>query len=233
MDESMYALRYEGNVCISGLTASGKTTHSHLLAGEFGLTYVSGSQIQLNFMGVSPIQKKDFWITPAAKVFWNEQQFDRIDSELLRIESISDGCIFDTNTMPWRHKRPALCIWLESTLESRVLKSIISHRGRSQYPDDEYPERIADKDASTITLYRNLYGIEVGSDLSCFDLVIDISSLITGASLDVSLNSIASAHSIIRPAAAFYLTKQPSFRLALEAAADRFRHLITKNALLD
>ena len=70
MDECMRALRYEGNVCISGLTASGKTTHSHLLAGEFGLTYVSGSQIQLNFMGVSPIQKKDFWITPAAKVFW-------------------------------------------------------------------------------------------------------------------------------------------------------------------
>ena len=53
---STEALRYSGNVCISGLTASGKTTHSHLLAGEFGLTYVSGSQIQLNFIGISPIQ---------------------------------------------------------------------------------------------------------------------------------------------------------------------------------
>jgi cytidylate kinase len=79
-------LRYTGNVCISGLTASGKTTHSHLLAGEFGLTYVSGSQIQLNFMGVSPIQSKDFWISERAKSFWNAHEFNRIDTELLRLE---------------------------------------------------------------------------------------------------------------------------------------------------
>ena len=56
-------LKYNGNVCISGLTASGKTTHSHLLSGEFGMTYVSGSQIQLNFLGVSPIQTRDFSIS--------------------------------------------------------------------------------------------------------------------------------------------------------------------------
>ena len=78
-------LKYHGNICISGLTASGKTTHAHLLAGEFGLTYVSGSQIQLNFMGVSPIQTKDFWITVEAKKLWDEKQFAQIDSELLRL----------------------------------------------------------------------------------------------------------------------------------------------------
>ena len=48
--EIFEALRHHDNVCISGLTAAGKTTHSHLLAGEFGMTYVSGSQIQHNFM---------------------------------------------------------------------------------------------------------------------------------------------------------------------------------------
>ncbi|MFA4919695.1 MAG: hypothetical protein WC581_10650 [Thermodesulfovibrionales bacterium] len=106
MDEVIKKLRYHGNVCISGLTASGKTTHSHLLAGEFGLTYVSGSQIQLNFMGVSPIQTKDFWITPEAKAFWDGDQFNRIDDELLRLESIGKGYVFDTSTMPWRHKHP-------------------------------------------------------------------------------------------------------------------------------
>src|ERR1019366_6132588 len=140
---STEALRYSGSVCISGLTASGKSTHSHLLAGEFGLTYVSGSQIQLNFMGISPIQTKDFWITEEAKPLWNNDAFSRIDAELLRIESVSDGCIFDTSTMPWPHRRPALCIWLGSSLESRVLKSIVSHRGRSHVEIDEYPTRIA------------------------------------------------------------------------------------------
>ncbi len=51
-------LEYHGNICISGLTASDKTTHSHLLAGEFGLAYVSGSQIQINFLGVSTQHRK-------------------------------------------------------------------------------------------------------------------------------------------------------------------------------
>src|SRR6184192_3167083 len=106
------SLRYSGNVCISGLTASGKSTHSHLLAGEFGLTYVSGSQILLNFAGISPIQPKDFWVTPEARRLKAEDGYARIDAELLRIESIGQGYIFDTSTQPWRHKRPALCIWL-------------------------------------------------------------------------------------------------------------------------
>src|ERR1035438_9857319 len=92
-------LRYSSNVCISGLTASGKTTHSHLLAGELGLTYVSGSQIQLNFMGVSPIQPKDFWITNEAKRFRNAKEFSRIDAELLRLEGQAKGYIFDTSTI--------------------------------------------------------------------------------------------------------------------------------------
>lgn len=131
MTDNNSNLKYRGNVCISGLTASGKTTHSHLLAGEFGLTYVSGSQIQLNFMGLSPIQSKDFWISDEAKPLWDDKQFQKIDNELLRLETLTAGYIFDTSTMPWRHKEPALCIWLESNINFRKTKSIISHRGRS------------------------------------------------------------------------------------------------------
>src|SRR5690242_10522219 len=36
MQLSDCGLRYGGSVCISGLTAAGKSTHSHLLAGEYG-----------------------------------------------------------------------------------------------------------------------------------------------------------------------------------------------------
>jgi len=190
-------LLYGSNICISGLTASGKTTHSHLLAGEFGLTYVSGSQIQLNFLGVSPIQTKDFWITLDAKKLWDADQFRRIDAELLEIENRSYGCIFDTSTMPWRHHKPALCIWLESNLESRVLKSIVSHRGRNQFNIDEYPAKIAEKDQATISLYKSLYDIDIGSDFSCFDLILDISTLIGEPTLDASLISIQIAHKFI------------------------------------
>lgn len=232
MDEVIKKLRYHESVCISGLTASGKTTHSHLLAGEFGLTYVSGSQIQLNFMGVSPIQTKDFWITPEAKAFWDGDQFNRIDDELLRLESIGKGYIFDTSTMPWRHKHPALCIWLESSLESRVTKSIISHRGNSQYATDEYPDRIREKDRATIELYKALYSIDIGTDLSCFDLILDISELIQEPTLNASLSSIEVAHTIIRPAVGWYLTGEHKFRDQLVEAAKINPDLILRNTLL-
>src|ERR1700679_3753216 len=170
-------LRYDGNICISGLTASGKTTHSHLLSGQLGLTYVSGSQIQLNFMGVSPIQRRDFWVSAQAKALWNEKDFSRIDAELLRLEETAEGFIFDTSTMPWRHKRRALNIWLESSLESRVTKAIISHRGRSDVEFADYPRLIEEKDHATYSLYESLYGIEIGRSFDRFDLVIDLSRL--------------------------------------------------------
>jgi len=232
-EEIIRRLQYRGSVCVSGLTASGKTTHCHLLAGEFGLTYVSGSQIQLNFMGVSPIQKKDFWITEEAKKFWDKKQFERIDEELIRLESIAEGYIFDTSTMPWRHKRPALCIWLESSLESRVIKSIISHRGKSRFSLDNYKEKIAEKDASTLILYRDLYGIEIATDLSSFDLILDIGSLINEPTLDASLKSIANAHSIIRPAVGWYLTGEKEFQRQLIESTRCFPEIVKRNRLLD
>lgn len=233
MDDYFEKLRYNGSVCISGLTASGKTTHCHLLAGEFGLTYVSGSQIQLNFMGVSPIQTKDFWITEEAKAFWDGDQFQRIDDELLRLEGIGKGYIFDTSTMPWRHKHPALCIWLESSLQSRVIKSIVSHRGKSHYPTTEYPDRIREKDRATIDLYRELYSIEIGTDLSHFDLILDITDLIKEPTLNASLYSIETAHAIIRPAVGWYLTGQREFRNQLIQAAETNPKLVLRNTLLD
>lgn len=212
-------LRYDANICISGLTASGKTTHCHLLAGEFGLTYVSGSQIQLNFMGVSPIQSKDFWISEEAKELWDEKEFNRIDTELLRLETVTAGYIFDTSTMPWRHREPALCIWLESDLRSRAVKSLVSHRGRGEYPFHEYHERIQDKDRATFELYRDLYGIEVGKNLECFDLILDITSLTTEPTLSASLHSIEETHRIIRPAVGWYLTGLAQFE-------DEFREAV-------
>jgi hypothetical protein len=46
-------------------------------------------------MGVSPIQSRDFWITETAKAFWNADQFNKIDQELVRLES--QLCVFGLN----------------------------------------------------------------------------------------------------------------------------------------
>ena len=232
-DDLIARLRYRGNVCISGLTAAGKTTHSHLLAGEFGLTYVSGSQIQLSLMGLSPVQPRDFWIGSAARKLWDREQFQRIDTELLRLETIGQGYIFDTSTMPWRHRRPALCIWLESSMESRVIKSIVSHRGTSNFAPEEYLEKINEKDKATVELYRDLYGICIGKDLTCFDIIMDISTLIEIPTLEASLRSIGAVHAFLRTAVGWYLTGDTKLRQQMERASISCAHLIKRNRLLD
>src|SRR5437867_6777000 len=146
-------LKYPGNVCISGLTAAGKTTHSLLLAGEFGLTFVSGSQVRLFLSGVFPIQQKDFWVNPEGRSLWREEVFERVEVELLRLESVATGYVFDTFTMPWLHKASALCIWLESDITSRAIKSLISHRGLTNFGMDSYAAKIQEKDATTLGIY--------------------------------------------------------------------------------
>jgi cytidylate kinase len=226
-------LRYKSSVCISGLSSAGKTTHSHLACGEFGLTYVSAAQIHLNFLGVSPVQSRDFWISAEAKGLWNERDFGRIDRELLRLEAIAEGNIFDTSTMPWRHKRPALCIWLESSLESRILKAIVSHRGNDRFSHTEYRQKLIDKDAATTDLCKRLYGIDIGTDFSCFDLILDISELITRPTLDASLMSIRAAHSLIRPAVGWHLTRKKGFEMEFRQMARQFGHLIKVNNLFE
>jgi cytidylate kinase len=232
-EDLIESLKYKGNVCISGLTAAGKTTHAHLLAGEFGLIHISGSQIHLNLMGLSPVQPRDFWISSAARDRWNRDEFQLIDADLLRLEAAGDGYVFDTSTMPWRHKRPALCVWLESSIESRVIKSIVSHRGTTKCAPEEYFDKIATKDKATIELYRDLYGIEIGKDFACFDVILDIGSLMTMPTLQASLRSIAAVHAVLRAAVGWYLTGNVEFREEMERVSVSWSHLIKRNRLLD
>ena len=134
--------------------------------------------------------------------------------------------------MPWRRKREALCIWLQSDLKSRIVKSIISHHGRSSVLPDQYDKLIREKDKATIELCNELYNIKIGEDLSCFDLIIDISSLIKGTSILSALKSIKITHEIIRPAVGWYLTKERVFLVEFEKASKKYSALIKRNNII-
>jgi cytidylate kinase len=114
--------------------------------------------------------------------------------------------------MPFRHQMPALCIWLESDIYSRKIKSIVSHRGRSNISEKTYEEKIREKDLSNIGLYKNIFNIDIGPDPAFFDLIVDISTYITEPTLTASLFSIKKAHQLIRSAVGYYLTKSIEFK---------------------
>ena len=205
-------LSYEGNIFVAGLSASGKTTHSYMLAGLFGLTYISGSQIHLSINGLSPVQERKFWVTGEAKNLLTEAQFERVDKELSRIEKMNTGCIFDSWIMPWRKASNGLCIYLASNLESRVMKGIVSRRDSGFHGSEEYKEEIKAKDDAAVNLYRKIYGVDIEKDLHVFDIIIDVTEFIESPTFESSQVSIQKTQNILEAAIGYYLTGGLNYR---------------------
>jgi hypothetical protein len=74
--------------------------------------------------------------------------------------------------------------------------------------------------------------ISIEANRAQFDLVINISFLITGPSLDGSLRSIAIGHRLIRAATAYYLTRTDALLEKLRREAADNAPLILHNPLL-
>ncbi len=224
-------LNYHGNVFISGLTASGKTTHSYILAGTFGLTYVSGSQIHLMNNGMSPIQDRRFWITDEGKRLLTENQIEDVDKELSQIEKNNSGYIFDTWIMPWIRSSEGIAIYLMSSLESRTIKAAISRRENNFEIDEFYKDKIHFKDRASIDLHQKFYGIDIEKDLSVFDVIIDLSTFIEAPTFESSQSSIERASSILMATVGFYLTGKRHYRIELEKHTKE-KYMI-RNRLID
>jgi len=192
------------NICISGLTAAGKTTHCHLVAGEFGLGYISASQILLSLAGLAPVQSRDFWLSPSAEVLWTDEMTVKIDTELRRLSNKVTHYVFDSFALPWRVEGPSFNIYLHSDLNSRIKKALISHRGEGRLLLRSYAEQIERKDDALTASHRRLFGL-ADDELSCFHLVLDISAAITESTYAASLKSISLVQECIRPAVAFAL----------------------------
>ncbi len=206
------------NVIISGLTAAGKTTHAHLLAGQYGLQYISSSQILLALLGMLPVRPRDFWLTDQAIALWEAAEARCVDNELVKLEAEMDWAIFDVVSLPWLHRRRAFSIWLESDVDSRVAKAIVSHRGGGRFARHELESRILQKDNLMRQRLRDRQGIDLFRDRTPFDLVVDISSCISEPTLESSMKSIKEVQEVIHFAVGWYLTQKREFRSEFQAA---------------
>ena len=167
-------------VSISGLTHSGKSYHATRIAEEFGLRYVSGSQVLLEVAGVTP-NGDHFWTSDEGFQLARERAKDtsideKTDQAILHIADIYHDVVFDSWTFPWLYKGNDLYrIYLARNLQARVG---VSHNSRQQmpYPEDELKKRIRRKDRETKKLFKDRYGIDI-RNTSQFNLVINNSTL--------------------------------------------------------
>ena len=165
-------------ICVSGLTACGKSTAARRLAEKYEIKYVSGGTAlkELALKIGYKAKDKGWWETQEGMRFLEQRlrdpKFDKqIDAQLLEWADRGD-VVLDSWTMPWLTKR-GFKIWLEVSPAERA-KRLAYRDGISL---EEAAQVIKEKDGKTRRIYERLYGFKLGEDYSPFDLILDSESL--------------------------------------------------------
>ncbi len=165
-------------ICISGMTASGKSTVARRLAEKYNLKYYSGGTI-LKELAISEgyfPSGSDWWETEEGRRFlkkrMKDSKYDLKVDQLLLEKAKSGGVLLDSWTMPWLCDR-GLKIWIEASIEERARR--LSKRDKITF--EEALERLREKDEATKRIYKRLYGFSLGEDFTPFHIVLDNTKL--------------------------------------------------------
>ncbi len=164
------------NVIISGLTASGKSTLARNIAADFNLTYFSASS---KLRELLPPKEFQFWESKkgidAIKFRLSHPKYDKLlDSYIIKYMSENDNLIIDSWVASWKVKDDrTIKIYLKATIEERARR--VSGRDGVDYKNAL--DFMKTKDKLTSKIYKQVYDIDVISDLTPFNLVVDSTKL--------------------------------------------------------
>jgi cytidylate kinase len=160
-------------ICISGMTGSGKSTVAKKLAAKYGLGYFSGGNALKTLAqeeGYNP-DVTGWWETAEGLRFLQQRMGDpafdkRIDEKLLELAE-QGNVVLDSWTMPWLLKE-GFKVWLDASPQVRAKRVM----NRDSISIEEAVKALTEKDEQTKQIYKNLYGFDLGNDLSPFNLVL-------------------------------------------------------------
>lgn len=166
-------------LCISGMSGCGKSTVAKKIAKKYRLHYFSGGDalkalaLEAGFKSVV----KGWWESKEGMRFLKKRTLDfsfdkKIDEKLLEWAKQGD-VVLDSWTMPWLLKS-GFKIWLEASSEERSRR--IAHRDGINV--EKALAALKAKDTKTKTIYKKLYGFNLGEDFSPFDVILDVNGLI-------------------------------------------------------
>lgn len=174
-------------IVIAGLPAVGKTTIAQELANEFNFNLYNGGDILKMLASEKGYETSgnDWWDTIEAKRFMSERRsnplFDKeVDQKL--IELVKNGNVVITSyTLPWLAPQ-SLKFWLRGSLSNRAKRMA----NRDNIAVDAAVEIIQERDNENTGIYRKLYGIEFGLDLSVFDFILNTDLLCLESLIEIS-----------------------------------------------
>ena len=165
-------------LCICGMTGCGKSTLAKRVAEKYNLRYYSGGDA-LKALALEEGYKqvdRGWWESGEGMKFLQKRvqnpSFDKkIDKKLLEWAERGD-VVLDSWTMPWLLKN-GFKVWLEASPEERA-KRIAKRDGTNV---TRALAALRKKDSKTKTIYKKLYGFNLGEDFTPFDLILDVDQL--------------------------------------------------------
>jgi cytidylate kinase len=160
-------------ICISGMTGSGKSTVAKRLAEKYELKYFSGGNALRALAKEEGYasEARGWWETSEGLNFLKQRMDDplfdkKIDKKLLELAA-EGNVVLDSWTVPWL-LQDGFKVWLEASPQVRS-KRVVT---RDSMSVKEALKALTEKDERTRQIYKNLYGFDLGNDLTPFNLVL-------------------------------------------------------------
>ncbi len=168
LDDSMQA------IIICGMPASGKTTVANVLAKRLSLKVIGGGDILKEMAAERGYEMtgEDWWDTAQGLKFAHERasnpEFDREADDRLKDRIARGNVIVTSLTAPWLSDK-GFKVWLNADPERRARRM-----AKRDGTEIEYSRTaLSIRETENIKLYKRLYEIDFGKDMSPFDMVID------------------------------------------------------------
>jgi len=165
-------------ICVCGMAGSGKSTLAKRLAEKYGFRYFSGGDALKALAMEEGYKNVDYgwWESEEGMRFLErrgkDQEFDEeIDRKLLELAK-AGNVILDSWTMPWLLEE-GFKIWLEASPEIRAER--IARRDHMN--PQEALKALRRKEKHTKSIYKKLYGFNLGEDYNPFQLILDTNRL--------------------------------------------------------
>ncbi|HVB11930.1 MAG TPA: cytidylate kinase family protein [Nitrososphaerales archaeon] len=162
------------SVVISGMTSVGKTTAADAIAKKFHLRHVAGGDM-LKLMAYERGYKpsgSEWWDTKEGMKFLSErernQDFDKEVDRRLSEFLKKGGVVITSYPAPWLCDA-GLKLWFHASQKTRAKRL----GGRDNITSRKALNIVKKRDVANKKLYKNLYGIRFGDDLSPFNFILD------------------------------------------------------------
>jgi len=160
-------------IILCGMPAVGKTTVARILASKLGVKVIGGGDILKEIAreeGYNAVGD-DWWDTEEGMKFMQERagslEFDREVDKRLLSRAVEGDVVITSYTLPWL-ANDGVKVWLSGTETSRAERMA----NRDSSSPEECARVIKERDRKNYALYKKLYGISFGKDLSPFAIVV-------------------------------------------------------------